>query len=101
MEHFTWEWQIAVTQKDIDKGRPGNPQLCPIARAVRRAVVADELLVSGGIHLYYADQDDPRVLIWSFGDAANTFVVDFDSYGKICKTRVQPATLSFFLDLKR
>lgn len=28
---------VRVTQDDINNGVPGNPHLCPIARAVRRA----------------------------------------------------------------
>ena len=96
MEHFTWEWQIPVTQQDIDKGVRGRASACAVARAVYRAVGDEDcdLGVDHAIHLYLVNLAPVRQM-WVNGDKARDFISAFDTHGN---DSVKPTTLSFFLE---
>lgn len=62
--------RIHVTQRDIDEGVPGDINFCPVARAIKRKLKKDNVIVSTyGIRidgLLKATPLDARTLIQAF-----------------------------------
>lgn len=59
-------YTIEVTQEDIDKGVPGNPCSCMVARAVRRRFAKHKKSVQvfyGGVYVGNRTFDLPKVAI--------------------------------------
>lgn len=73
------KYTIVVTQKDIDKGEPGEPTLCPIALACRRQFPGKRPEVSSvRIRIGSRDFKHPRL---------KQFVRDFDAGNEMKPTR--------------
>jgi hypothetical protein len=71
--------KVKVTKKDIQFGVPGNDEFCPVALAMKRA---SHRKVS-------VDANSSGILVdgkWAFydmPDAANKFICEFDTMGRI------------------
>lgn len=64
--------EVEVTQKDIDIGKHGSQEYCPVALAIRRAFQSEVVQISG--HAGWID-DVPIQL----SDNVRSFVVAFDA----------------------
>jgi hypothetical protein len=92
---FLFGVKIDVDQQDIDEGVPGNPVLCPIARAARRALEFKDpffetrrLSVDGfyiDIHHYTSDFNLIKSVEAPLPLRARRFVADFDCHFDIAR----------------
>lgn len=59
---------VRVTQKDIRDGKPGNGVLCPVARALHRAVgpVVREVRVGTTSASWSKEENERGAAIWKF-----------------------------------
>lgn len=75
------EFDLEVTQEDIDLGKPGNRHQCPIARATERFLnqYPDYTLEGMGTsELGIFTRSDARRLVYADGREATDFVDEFD-----------------------
>ena len=72
---------LDITQEDIDKGRPGIPESCPISLSARRAGF-NQFVETGS----YSVSDSERCYVMS--DKAREFVSCFDKREKVEPTQV-------------
>ncbi len=74
------EIQIDVTQEDIDKGRRGHCELCPIARALQRATGALSVDVTD-LGVSWWNMEDEQFAA-ALPEVAAAFIVRFDDCGE-------------------
>jgi hypothetical protein len=80
---------VSVTQEDIDKGKPGEPCLCPVARAISRYYENRYLVAVNRSRIVLNDLFEHSART---PDDVQYFVSDFDA-----ECKVEP--FSFTLDI--
>lgn len=71
--------EVNVTQEDIDSGVQGSCHVCPIGRAIARAVPSCKVFVENGyISLFHTPSNAHYVGKQKLGEASKKFVNHFD-----------------------
>lgn len=93
---MTLSFEVEVTSDDLEAGVRGSCTLCPVALAVKRALLSnvDALDIRVGFRKVFVDMRDGHRYVGSLPDAAHNLILKFD------RTRAgQP--IKFNLDLRR
>lgn len=84
------QFQVDVTQEDIDKGIKHDAACCPIALAFRRLY---PFCMAGVYNLFFCDQDGIAIMKAPLEPEAVEFIKDFD-----CGKPIQPFSFTFNLN---